>query len=257
MAGKVRQNAKAVKITLKPRDATRATKQHTQAPVIQDAYPQTPVIPNAYTQTLTPQDAYTQPPGTRLTVAVQDHTQHATNMEMSAVLTPYQRMRELLSMVRLRFVDAEAPGSLEDMISVFKTPYESNRDDVDSMLVTVTVWNMKSDSELLPTPGSVVDIIEYSHLQLFRGNQCQLTARLTQMRWSADLLVMSGQGNGAHGRGQGGVARHRKVISDDVQGITRSAIHSLARLAGIIRISGFVYHETRAELRVLLANLIH
>ncbi|KAG6947447.1 hypothetical protein JG688_00015550, partial [Phytophthora aleatoria] len=100
MTGKVRQNAKAVKITnrtLKPRKATRTTEQPTQAPVIQDAYPQTPVIPNANTQTVAPQDAYTQPPETRLSVAVQDHTQHATNMEMVAVLTPYQRTGELLS----------------------------------------------------------------------------------------------------------------------------------------------------------------
>ncbi|KAG3144162.1 hypothetical protein PI124_g15914 [Phytophthora idaei] len=89
-------------------------------------------------------------------------------------------------MVLLHFVDAEAPEPLEDMLSVFKTPYEANREDVDSMLLTVTVWNMESDSELLPTPGCVVDIIEYSHLQLFRDKHCQLTARLTQMRWSAD-----------------------------------------------------------------------
>ncbi|KAG2850520.1 hypothetical protein PC113_g16709 [Phytophthora cactorum] len=56
-------------------------------------------------------------------------------------------------MVLLHFVDAEAPEPLEDMLSVFKTPYEANREDVDSMLLTVTVWNMESDSELLPTSG--------------------------------------------------------------------------------------------------------
>ncbi|KAF1773076.1 hypothetical protein GQ600_8686 [Phytophthora cactorum] len=108
-------------------------------------------------------------------------------------------------MVLLHFVDAEAPEPLEDMLSVMLiglnsiifdrhylqlrdalTPYEANREDVDSMLLTVTVWNMESDSELLPTSGCVVDNIEYSHLHLFRDKHCQLTARLTQIRWSAD-----------------------------------------------------------------------
>ncbi|KAG6949443.1 hypothetical protein JG687_00014857 [Phytophthora cactorum] len=70
-------------------------------------------------------------------------------------------------MVRLHFEDAEAPESLEAMLSVFKTPCEANREDIDSILVTVTVWNMESKSDLLPTPWCVVDIIEYSHLQLF------------------------------------------------------------------------------------------
>ncbi|KAG2855720.1 hypothetical protein PC113_g12204 [Phytophthora cactorum] len=69
--------------------------------------------------------------------------------------------------------------------------------------------------------------------------------------------VMSGRGNGSHGRGQGGAARHRKVIRDDIQFITRPAIRRVARRAGVIPISGFVYHETRAVLRMFLVNLIH
>ncbi|KAF1793194.1 hypothetical protein PC111_g10537 [Phytophthora cactorum] len=68
---------------------------------------------------------------------------------------------------------------------------------------------------------------------------------------------MSGRGNGSHGRGQGGAARHRKVIRDDIQFITRPAIRRVARRAGVIPISGFVYHETRAVLRMFLVNLIH
>ncbi|KAG3095602.1 hypothetical protein PI124_g16001 [Phytophthora idaei] len=66
---------------------------------------------------------------------------------------------------------------------------------------------------------------------------------------------MSGRDNRAHGRGQGGAERHREVIRDNIQGITRPAIRRLARRAGVIRISGLVYHETRTVLRVFLANL--
>ncbi|KAG3095139.1 hypothetical protein PI124_g15913 [Phytophthora idaei] len=104
MAGKVRQNANAVKTTkrtLKPRKAMRTTKQSAQAPVLENAYSQTSVIQNAYPQTPAHQDAHTQQLETRLSVAVQDHTQHAANMEMPAALTPYQRMRELLSVKKL------------------------------------------------------------------------------------------------------------------------------------------------------------
>ncbi|KAF1773074.1 Histone-fold [Phytophthora cactorum] len=50
-------------------------------------------------------------------------------------------------------------------------------------------------------------------------------------------LVMYGRCNGAHGRGQGGAARHCKVICYNTQGITRPAIRRLARRAGVIRIS--------------------
>jgi histone H4 len=67
---------------------------------------------------------------------------------------------------------------------------------------------------------------------------------------------MSGRGKGAKGLGQGGATRHRKVIRDNIQGITRPAIRRLARRAGVARISGLVYSETRAVLRVFLGNLI-
>ncbi|KAJ8544219.1 hypothetical protein ON010_g12048 [Phytophthora cinnamomi] len=69
-------------------------------------------------------------------------------------------------------------------------------------------------------------------------------------------IGMSGQGNGARGLGQGGATRHRKILRDNIQGITGPAIRRLARRAGIIRISGLVYHETRAVLRVFLDNVI-
>ena len=51
--------------------------------------------------------------------------------------------------------------------------------------------------------------------------------------------------------------RHRKVLRDNIQGITKPAIRRLARRAGVKRISGLIYEETRGVLKVFLENLIH
>ncbi|KAE8965244.1 hypothetical protein PF011_g28372 [Phytophthora fragariae] len=86
-------------------------------------------------------------------------------------------------LIRMHFVDAQAPETLDDMLSVFKVSYEANRQDIDSLLLTAMLWNLKSDSELLPSPGTIVDINEYSNLQLYNDTQCQLTTRLSQLSW--------------------------------------------------------------------------
>ncbi|KAG2978261.1 hypothetical protein PC120_g25354 [Phytophthora cactorum] len=72
---------------------------------------------------------------------------------------------------------------LEKMLRVFRDPYEANRQDIDSILLTATLWNLESGSELLPRPGTVVNIDEYSNLQLYRDSQCQLTTRLSELNW--------------------------------------------------------------------------
>ncbi|CAJ0750261.1 16449_t:CDS:2 [Entrophospora sp. SA101] len=56
--------------------------------------------------------------------------------------------------------------------------------------------------------------------------------------------------------GKGGAKRHRKIIRDNVQGITKPAIRRLARRGGVKRISGLVYEETRGVLKVFLENVI-
>ena len=40
------------------------------------------------------------------------------------------------------------------------------------------------------------------------------------------------------GRGKGGAKRHRKILRDNIQGITKPAIRRLARRGGVKRISG-------------------
>ena len=56
--------------------------------------------------------------------------------------------------------------------------------------------------------------------------------------------------------GKGGAKRHRKVLSDNIQGITKPAIRRLARRGGVKRISGLIYEETRGVLKVFLENVI-
>ncbi|XP_035858102.1 histone H4 variant TH091-like [Sander lucioperca] len=61
---------------------------------------------------------------------------------------------------------------------------------------------------------------------------------------------------GGKGLGKGGAKRHRKVLRDNIQGITKPAIHCLARRGGVKRISGLIYEETRGVLKVFLENVI-
>ncbi len=67
---------------------------------------------------------------------------------------------------------------------------------------------------------------------------------------------MSGRGKGGKGLGKGGAKRHRKVLRDNIQGITKPAIRRLARRGGVKRISGLIYEETRGVLKVFLENVI-
>jgi histone H4 len=46
------------------------------------------------------------------------------------------------------------------------------------------------------------------------------------------------------------VPRHKKVLRDNIQGLTKPAIRRLARRGGVKRISGLIYEETRGVLKV-------
>ncbi|XP_030405229.1 histone H4-like [Gopherus evgoodei] len=67
---------------------------------------------------------------------------------------------------------------------------------------------------------------------------------------------MSGCGKGGKGLGKGGAKRHRKVLRDNIQGITKPAIRRLARRSGVKCISGLIYEETSGVLKVFLENVI-
>jgi len=61
---------------------------------------------------------------------------------------------------------------------------------------------------------------------------------------------------GGKGLGKGGAKRHRKILRDNIQGITKAAIRRLARRGGVKRISGLIYDETRGVLKLFLESVI-
>ncbi len=65
---------------------------------------------------------------------------------------------------------------------------------------------------------------------------------------------MSGRGKG--NLGKGGAKRHRKVLRDNIQGITKPALRRLARRGGVKRINKLIYEESRGILRVFLENAL-
>ncbi|XP_050052915.1 histone H4-like [Aphis gossypii] len=81
-------------------------------------------------------------------------------------------------------------------------------------------------------------------------------ASLAVLSWKLHKFNMTGRGKGGKGLGKGGAKRHRKVLRDNIQGITKPAIRRLARRGGVKRISGLIYEETRGVLKVFLENVI-
>ncbi|RKP14037.1 histone-fold-containing protein [Piptocephalis cylindrospora] len=67
---------------------------------------------------------------------------------------------------------------------------------------------------------------------------------------------MTSRGKGGKGLGKGGAKRHRKILRDNIQGITKPAIRRLARRGGVKRISDFIYVQTRVFLKLFLENVI-
>merc|ERR1711900_18904 len=67
---------------------------------------------------------------------------------------------------------------------------------------------------------------------------------------------MTGRGKGGKGLGKGGAKRHRKILRDNIQGITKPAIRRLARRGGVKRISADIYEETRLNLKLFLQHLL-
>lgn len=72
---------------------------------------------------------------------------------------------------------------------------------------------------------------------------------------------MSGKGKGGRpltlgGKGGKGMKRHRKVLRDNIQGVTKPAIRRLCRRAGVKRISSMVYETVRGKLKTFLDGVI-
>ena len=68
---------------------------------------------------------------------------------------------------------------------------------------------------------------------------------------------MSGRGKVGKGLGKGGAKKTaRKVLRDNIKGITKPAIRRLARRGGVKRLSGLMYEETRGVLKTFLENVV-
>ncbi|KAL7624441.1 Histone H4 [Parahypoxylon ruwenzoriense] len=81
-----------------------------------------------------------------------------------------------------------------------------------------------------------------------------LEPRQPYRTWS--LTRHSTGGKGGKGLGKGGAKRHRKILRDNIQGITKPAIRRLARRGGVKRISAMIYEETRGVLKSFLEGVI-
>mgnify|MGYP002632483934 CR=1 FL=1 len=98
-----------------------------------------------------------------------------------------------------------------------------------------------------------------------QGKQCAVGVQVAGYKYeriwrlsisTTETITMTGRGKGGKGLGKGGAKRHRKVLRDNIQGITKPAIRRLARRGGVKRISGLIYEETRGVLKVFLENVI-
>jgi len=50
---------------------------------------------------------------------------------------------------------------------------------------------------------------------------------------------------------------YRRILRDNIQGITKPDIRRMARRGGVKRISGDIYQQTRLELRTFLEKILH
>jgi histone H4 len=69
-------------------------------------------------------------------------------------------------------------------------------------------------------------------------------------------LSSMGRGRGGRGLGTGGAKRHRKVLRDNVQGLTKPALQRIARKAGVKSMSGLMYEELRVVTKVYMENIL-
>jgi histone H4 len=82
------------------------------------------------------------------------------------------------------------------------------------------------------------------------------TSSFQTLQLQSQSINMTGRGKGGKGLGKGGAKRHRKILRDNIQGITKPAIRRLARRGGVKRISAMIYEETRGVLKTFLEGVI-
>ena len=98
------------------------------------------------------------------------------------------------------------------------------------------------------------DAVDKTHLAILRFLFCQeLISLLPSCRFlrtrnnHTDIFSSSIGGKGGKGLGKGGAKRHRKILRDNIQGITKPAIRRLARRGGVKRISASKSHPLSTD----------
>ena len=116
----------------------------------------------------------------------------------------------------------------------------------------VTSCTPRSDYDVISTLRSAHHCINSAFFSISASIQRQFQRLISE----TSKKIMTGRGKGGKGLGKGGAKRHRKILRDNIQGITKPAIRRLARRGGVKRISGLIYEETRGVLKVFLENVI-
>jgi histone H3/H4 len=109
----------------------------------------------------------------------------------------------------------------------------------------------KKESEGAHVSQSDIRRVSHTHF-----SECIYWSNSPRLPSISNNFEMTGRGKGGKGLGKGGAKRHRKILRDNIQGITKPAIRRLARRGGVKRISGLIYEETRSVLKVFLENVI-
>ena len=68
--------------------------------------------------------------------------------------------------------------------------------------------------------------------------------------------MVYGRGKGGKSLGKSGAKRFKRILKDNIQGITKPAIRRLARRGGVKRISGLIYDETRGVMKTFIENVV-
>ncbi|MCJ1400792.1 hypothetical protein MMC11_004000 [Xylographa trunciseda] len=103
--------------------------------------------------------------------------------------------------------------------------------------------------------GEHVGAMSWSFLQVMQSNPNPSYVEVRYVSGIAGALLTP-CGKGGKGLGKGGAKRHRKILRDNIQGITKPAIRRLARRGGVKRISAMIYEETRGVLKTFLESVI-
>lgn len=109
-------------------------------------------------------------------------------------------------------------------------------------------------STLVPLPCSLTPASAMSSPHPTTGGKSPHPVQNLSLLGKGGYNRSSYLGKGGLGKGYG--RRHKKVLRDTVQGITRNDIRRLARRGGVVRMSAGIYEHTRHYLSMFLSDTI-